>query len=302
MSLIVKILTFPFRALWWVFTLPFRLAGRLLRNTPVYRFFTDEPEELPDMVDVFETVVSPESGIVEHLEQLRGHLFRSLIALVLFVVLSFTFLPQLAELLAGPLGGLEKLQSIGVTEQLNVLMRISLLSGLALALPYITFEIWLFVAPGIRPRSRLLSLAVIPIALFLFLGGVAFAYFAMLPIALPVLLSLLPGIQSNPTATDYFEFVTNLLLGVGGMFEFPLVIFALALMGLIRPQVLLQHWRIAIMVIAVIAAMLTPTTDPVNMGLLMLPMTVLYFLSVFFSWLAHLIRKNDDPNKASRAG
>ena len=110
------------------------------------------------------------------------------------------------------------------------------------------------------------------------------------PSALPFLLNFL-GIQAQLRPQSYFDFVTGLLFWIGIAFEFPLVIYVLTAMGFIKPRVLAQQWRIAIIVIAVLAAAITPTVDPVNMGLVMLPMSLLYFISIVLSFIAYAGRR-----------
>jgi sec-independent protein translocase protein TatC len=164
-------------------------------------------------------------------------------------------------------------------------MLVALVTGFALALPYIAFELWLFMAPGLHARARRQGLLGIPLALIFFLGGVAFAYFLLLPTALPFLLNFM-GIHTIPRVSSYVNFVTGLLFWIGISFEFPLVVYVVTLMGLIKPRALAKGWRYAIIIIAVLAAAVTPTVDPVNMGLVMLPMILLYFLSIGLSYMA----------------
>lgn len=164
-------------------------------------------------------------------------------------------------------------------------MRIALLGGFALALPYITFELYLFIAPGIRARSRVIGLLAIPVAFLFFIGGMAFAYFVMMPTALPFLINFM-GIKTVPRPASYVKFVTGLMFWIGIAFEFPLIIFAMAGMGLVRAEDLMKQWRIAVVVIAIISATITPTIDPVNMALVMGPLIVLYFLSIGLAKIA----------------
>ena len=175
--------------------------------------------------------------------------------------------------------------AIEVTEPIGTVMRVSLLTGFAIAFPYIALEIWMFVAPGLHLRSRLWSLLAIPVATSFFLGGMAFAYFVMLPAALPFLLNFM-GIETIPRPASYIQFITTILFWIGVAFEFPLVIFLLAKIGLIHAKTLQQQWRIAIVVIAIISALITPTIDPVNMALVMGPMIFLYFFSIFLAKIA----------------
>jgi sec-independent protein translocase protein TatC len=164
-------------------------------------------------------------------------------------------------------------------------MRVALLAGFALALPYIAFELWLFIAPGLKPRSRVYGLIALPSTAILFILGMAFAYFIMLPTALPFLLHFM-GITTIPRPSNYVTFVTGLMFWIGVAFEFPLVVFVLAEVGLVKAKQLKDQWRLAIVIIAVIAAVVTPTVDPINMSLVMAPMTILYFLSVGLAYFA----------------
>ena len=117
------------------------------------------------------------------------------------------------------------------------------------------------------------------------MAGVAFAYFVMLPTALPFLIEFL-GIRTTPRLSNYFNFVTNLLFWIGMSFETPLFVFVLARLKLVTARGLARQWRIAVVVIAILSAVITPTPDPINMGLLMLPLFLLYWLSVFMAFLA----------------
>lgn len=229
--------------------------------------------------------VFEEMSVLSHVKELRKRLLVAVIALLVTTVASFAFSQQIAELLAKPIGGLSVLESIDVTENVSVFMKISLLSGVILALPVIVFEILAFILPGLNPNERTWVWVMIPMATLFFVGGVLFAYFFLLPTALPFLLDFM-GISTAPRPGNYFGFVLNLLFWVGVAFELPLVIFLLARLGVVTARQLIKQWRIAIVVIAVVAATITPTPDPVNMGLMMLPLTVLYLISILFASFA----------------
>jgi sec-independent protein translocase protein TatC len=143
------------------------------------------------------------------------------------------------------------------------------------------------------PRSRQVSLLAIPLVMVFFVGGMAFAFFNMLPTALPFLLNFL-GVATKLRPGSYFNFVTSLMFWIGIAFEFPLVILALSLVGIVKYQMLIKQWRIAVILIAILSAVITPTVDPVNMALVMGPMIALYFLSIFFSYLVHLANRKKD--------
>lgn len=285
-----------FSGLWWLVTAPFRLLWGMISFPfrsfrQIREFLTDEPEE-HDLVDVLSTTISDKDirqSLWDHVEDLRKHLLRSLLALSLAVGISFIFTQPLIRYMAEPVGGLETLRAIEVTESIGVFMKVALLSGLALSLPYIAFEFWLFAAPGLKPRSRSFGLIAIPVATLLFLCGMAFAYYVMMPAALEFLLDFM-GIQAELRPASYFSFVTSVMFWIGISFEFPLVIYALTSIGFIKPKVLAEQWRLAIVIIAVLAAAITPTVDPVNMALVMVPMTLLYFISIGLSRIAYRAR------------
>jgi len=302
------ILSAPFRLLFWLLLLPFKLVGRFLnwlispikeriKDGRIYRFMAEVPEERPVM-DAFNDAVENPQGILDQLDEVRAHLGRALLALAVAVVVSFYFAADMIDFLARPIGGMEKLQAIEVTEPIAVFMRVALFAGIALSTPYIAFEVWRFFAPGLMPKARQIGLLGIPAALIFFLSGAAFAYFVMMPTALPFLLGFLE-IETNIRPSSYIIFVTGLMFWIGVAFQFPLIILVLSWMGLVKPEMLLKHWRIAIVAIAVLAAAITPTIDPVNMALVMLPMTALYFLSIFFSWIANMGKKEPKQENAT---
>jgi sec-independent protein translocase protein TatC len=266
-----RIVTFPIR----VITAPFRAVSN---------FLNQEPEEA-DAGDILALTFERPQLLVDHLEALRHHLLRALVFMVITTGLSFAFARQILEFLTSPVGGLAALRSIEVTESIGAFMRVSLLSGLVLALPYILFEAFLFVNPALRPPERKLVIVLIPVGTLLFVSGMAFAYFVMLPAALPFLINFM-GIQAELRPSSYIQFVTSILFWIGVAFEFPLIVYILASIGLVRGDTLWRGWRVAIVAIAVLSAAITPTIDPINMGLVMAPMTLLYFLSIGLAFIA----------------
>lgn len=291
-----------FKALWRVITFPFVLLFNIIAFPfrglrSIGQFLNEEPPEDRPLIDTFSSLATEaetRASLWEHVDALRMHLLRIVIALAIGVGISFYFTVPLMSYLAIPVGGLENLQAIEVTEEVGVFMRVALTSGIAIMLPYIAFEIWLFAAPGLRARERKYGLFGIPLATLLFLTGIAFTYFILLPAALPFLAGF-TNIQQFWTARDYFGFVTGLMIWIGLFFEFPLVIYILTSMGLVRPDVLAKQWRLAIIIIAILAAAVTPTVDPVNMGLVMLPMSLLYFISIGLSYIAYAGRRRNRP-------
>ena len=283
-----RIVTAPFRFIYAVIAFPFRAIARF-KN-----FLNTEPDERP-LADVFVDLTTSKDTrqmMWDQVEALRMHLLRSILFLVLTVGISFLFTKQVIDYLALPIGGLDTLKAIDVTESVSVFMKVALMCGGALAIPYIALELWLFAAPGLKPRERKMGLAGIPLATIFFLGGAAFTFFLMLPTALPFLNKFM-GMRSEWRPSSYFSFVTGLMFWIGVSFEFPLVIYVLTAIGLIKPQVLAEQWRIAIVIIAVVAAIITPTIDPVNQGLVMAPMILLYFVSIGLSHLAYAGRRRN---------
>lgn len=291
--MIKKILLSPLLLIRWLLMLPLRSLKWIgngiaawFGNTRLGRFFNEVPED-NSIVDSASQVIEDPSSFFDQIEIARRHLFRAVIALILSVIISFSFTEQLIAFLSEPVGGIGNLQAIEVTESIGVFMRVALLAGVALASPYIIFEIWFFIAPGLMPKARKISLLIIPFGFLFFLGGVAFSYIFLLPTSLPFLLDFM-GVATRLRPQSYFNFITGILFWIGVAFEFPLVIFGTSMAGITNPAGLFKQWRIAVLVIAVVAAMVTPTIDPVNMALVMAPMIILYFLSIFFSWLARL--------------
>jgi len=221
----------------------------------------------------------------EHVEELRKRLLIALVALTAATLASFFFADKVIYLLAKPVGSLDALQSIEVTENVSVFMRVSLLCGVAISMPVILYEILVFILPGLKNNEKhWVYLAIIFGSLF-FLAGAAFAYFVMLPSSLTFLIDFL-AVETKPRLSSYINFITSLIFWMGVGFQFPLLVFALAKFRVISARSLAKGWRYGVVIIAVLAAMITPTVDPVNMALLMAPLCILYALSVFFAYLA----------------
>jgi sec-independent protein translocase protein TatC len=249
-------------------------------NTPSLKNNESLPAEDPDA----------QMSLMEHLTELRDRLVRASLALLIATAISFIFANRLVEFLTVPVGGREMLQSIEVTENVGVFMRVSLISGFVLAMPVIVYQFIRFIVPGLTREERRYLWIIVPSASLLFLAGVAFAYFVLLRAALPFLLSFL-DIPTAPRPKSYFGFVARLMFWLGVSFQTPLILAFLARLGVITPEALKKNRKYAIVVIAVIAAAITPTVDPVNMLLVMVPLFFLYELGVFLSRLTYRPRK-----------
>ena len=226
-----------------------------------------------------------EMPFLDHIEELRRRLLVMMIALVIGSIIASIFTEQIIRLLAQPVGGLIHLQSIEVTENVGVFMRVALTAGVLLAMPVIVYELLMFIVPGLLPKERKWVYLAVPFASILFAGGVVFTYYVLLPPAINFLVRFL-GVSTTPRLSNYIGFITNLMFWIGLSFETPLLIFILAKLKVVTGKQLLKGWRIAVVVTAILAAVITPTVDPINMGLLMLPMMALYMLSVILAFLA----------------
>ena len=281
-----RVVSFPFRLVFDILAFPFRQIARFVR------FLNTEPEEhqLGEVISGIVTDKSVRAFLWAEIESLRRHLLRAVLAVLVAVGVSFAYTVPVMEFLTRPIGGLANLQAIQVTEEVGVFMKIALSLGVTIAFPYIIFEIWWFAAPGLKPRERKFGLAAIPFATLLFISGMAFTYYLMIPAALPILGGF-TEIAQDWTANEYFDFVNGLIFWMGIFFEFPLILYVLTAVGIVKPKALAEQWRIAIIIIAVIAAVITPTVDPLSMGLVMAPLSVLYFISIGLSFIAYAGRR-----------
>jgi sec-independent protein translocase protein TatC len=276
----------PMRALGRTLSAPYRFFRERVNRTTekTQKLISEKPDDTP-IPDVIAKVVAHPEALWEHVNDLRKHLFRSVAFLAVTTVISFFFASYIIDYLARPIGGISHLQAIEVTEPIGVFMKVALLSGFALALPFIALQLWLFIVPGISRRSAMMGILAIPAVVIFFVAGMAFAFYVMVPTALPFLLNFM-GIPTLPRPASYMSFTVGLMFWVGIAFEFPLIIFVLANVGLVKADMLIKQWRIAMVGIAVLAAAITPTVDPVNMAMVMLPMAGLYFLSIGLAKIA----------------
>ena len=276
----------PLRKIWQGILAPFRWLGKVVslpfRKTAA--FFSDEPDDSP-VSDSLQLAFDQPDSFLEHVGALRKHLLRALVVLILCSVVAFIYLPQLLEFISGPIDGMDQLTAVDVTEPISVGMRVVLLAAFAVALPYIILEIFLFVGPALSRRARLIGLLAIPLVTVFFFGGMAFTYYLILPTGLPVLLNFLE-LETQIRPSSYVRFTTGLMFWIGLVFEFPLLAYLLSAMRILSPGALVKNWRIAVVVIAVLAALITPTIDPINMLLVMVPLLFLYVVSILLSFLA----------------
>ena len=224
--------------------------------------------------------------LMEHLKELRTRLIRAFIALFITTGISFIFAKQVLIILIAPMGDTPP-QALKPTESLGNYMKVALISGVTLAMPFIVYQVGRFLAPGLTKKEKRYLFVLVPGATLCFVTGVAFAYFVMLPAAIPFLQGFMADIIEQRWAIgEYLSFVTSLLLWIGLAFELPLFVYFLAKIGLIDTEMLTKNRKYAIVLIAVVAAVITPTVDPLNMALVMGPLVVLYELGVLLSRFA----------------
>lgn len=223
-----------------------------------------------------------ELPLLEHLEELALTLRSAAVVLFVFSLVGLFFAERILAILIAPYGG--KLQVLGPTEGISILIRVGLTVGAAASSPIVIYLLLQFVTPALEAHERRPVLLIIPSAFLLFAAGAAFAWFIMIPAAIDFLANFELNIFNIEwTAERYVPFVLSLTLWVGVSFEMPLVFMFLGRLGIVSPRQLLQRWRYAVVVIAVIAAAITPTVDPFNMMLVMLPLIGLYFLSIMLT-------------------
>lgn len=217
--------------------------------------------------------------ILEHLHELRRRLTWAVAALLLGTIVSFVFAEELLAFLIEPYGA--RVQAISPTDTIETYFKVAIVSGAILTMPVILYQVWLFVSPGLEPRERRLVYVFVPAAFGLFLTGIVFSWLVLLPAAIRFLADFMPEIFTVEwTAPEYIGFTTSFLFWIGVSFEMPLIVYLLARVGIVTAKTLREHWRVALVVIAILAAVITPSIDPVTMLLTMAPLVVLYLMSI----------------------
>lgn len=220
-----------------------------------------------------------------HLNELRLRLTYAAVAVLVTTALSFIFASHLLQFLiqpyAGSISGGAELQTLRPTEGIETYFRVSLLSGFVLAMPVILFQFWRFIRPGLSKNEEKYVYLFIPSALFLFGLGIAFAWYVLAPAAIYFLANFMPDIfRAEWTGQEYLSFITRLLLWIGLSFQMPIVIYMVSRVGLVTAEMMRKQWRVAVVLISVLAAVITPSIDPVTMLLTMAPLLALYVLSI----------------------
>jgi sec-independent protein translocase protein TatC len=241
-------------------------------------------------------------SFMEHLEELRARIIRALYGLLVAFVFALVFAGKLWDIVSDP--AVEALKHLHVDppqlaqltpmESFSIIwVKLPLLCSVFLASPWIVYQVWAFIAPGLYKKERNWALPFVLLTAGLFIGGGCFAYFLAFRYGLEFLLGI--GMSNNVrpvvSITEYFDLFVNVTLGVALVFELPVLIFLLTLLHVLSPRFLMRHSRYAILIIVIVAAIITPTPDVFNLMLFAIPMCALYFVGVFASYLLVLRRE-----------
>jgi len=228
----------------------------------------------------------------EHLVELRKRIINSLASIVIGAAIGWVIAPHFVNLMVKPMTKAlsnahldPKLVYSHPAGYLNLLITCSIYIGIVLASPWVLYQIWQFVAPALYKHERSAITGFLFSTVFLFLMGIAFGYFISLPYVLRFLISFQGPVVPLINIDEYFDLILLVLLGLGLVFELPILIFFLTLFGIVTPKFLITNFRYALLVITILAAVLTPSPDALSMVLFMLVLVALYFLGVGVSWM-----------------
>ena len=224
-----------------------------------------------------------ELSLIEHLMELRTRLVVAAVAVGITTLIAFFFSVPIVKFLLAP-SGVARCIALSPTENFTTFMRVSLFAGVALAMPVLLYELYAYVDPALLPHERRFALTSGPFVLGLFVGGMAFCYYVLLPNALKFLITFGSDVIENQLrCSEYLSFVTTFILGLGIVFEMPAIIVALVRIGVVQRRWLTSVRRYMFLAVFVIGAVITPTPDPFNQTLVALPLYLLYELGLLIS-------------------
>jgi sec-independent protein translocase protein TatC len=233
-------------------------------------------------------------SLLEHLEELRNRILRTVIALAVAIVPCWIYVGPIFDFLAKPVQRAlppgQKLAFLGLTDPFILYFKVAALAAVFLASPFLLYQLWAFVSPGLYRREKLYALPFVFFATLFFLSGGAFAYYIAFPYAVQFLLSMGESFQAVITIERYFGFLLTVILGLGLMFELPIVILLFSIMGVVTPMFLLRYFRHAVIIIFIVAAIITPTPDIVNLCLFAVPALFLYLLGIGAAFVVQRVR------------
>ncbi|MGA2634668.1 MAG: twin-arginine translocase subunit TatC [Terracidiphilus sp.] len=235
----------------------------------------------------------PGMSLMEHLDELRKRIVRSAIFLALGFFVSWFMRDRFVNIIQAPLEHIGKtLVFTHPMDPLNLQLQVSLVGGAILASPFILFQVWLFIAPGLYQKERRFVVPFMAATVGLFLTGAAFGYFWVLPGALKILIvDFGKNFTSMVTIEEYSSFFLSIILGLGISFEMPILIFFLAMFGIVSPRFLWKNMRYAVLAVFLVAAVICPSPDPWTMCIYAVPMLLLYVVGIGVAWWVHPSRR-----------
>ncbi|OFV82152.1 MAG: twin arginine-targeting protein translocase TatC [Acidobacteria bacterium RBG_13_68_16] len=227
--------------------------------------------------------------LLEHLEELRRRLAWSIAAILVGFLLCWYWAPPIFAWLSVPITQFlppgEKLAFTGLVDPFMLYMKVALLAGIFLASPVILYQFWLFVSPALYRHERHIVVPFVAFTTVFFLGGGYFGYKVAFPMVVHFLLQVGQGFRQVVTINEYFSMASKVILGLGLVFELPVLILLLSRLGIVTHRFLLKYFRYAVLVIFLIAAVITPTPDIPTQCVFALPMIALYLLGVLVAWV-----------------
>jgi sec-independent protein translocase protein TatC len=243
----------------------------------------------------------PGMSLMEHLEELRKRIVHSAAYLAVGFFVCWFFRERIVRFFQAPLSKLGiKLSYTHPMDPLNFDLQVALLGGAIVASPFILYQVWLFIAPGLYQKERRFVVPFMSATIALFLTGACFGYFFVLPGALKILIFGF-GKEFNPVVTieEYTGFFLSIILGLGVSFEMPILIFFLALFGIVSPKFLWKNIRYAILAVFLVAAVICPSPDPWTMCVYAVPMLTLYVIGIGVAWWVHPDRRKKKAQEAA---
>jgi sec-independent protein translocase protein TatC len=231
-----------------------------------------------------------EMGFLDHLEELRSRLFKSVVGILIGCIIIGYFGDEVMNLvlLKPALDAKVQLQNIEPFGQAFLYFKVIFLCGIILSFPWVLYQVWAFVAPGLYMTERRWAARITVITSICFLAGVAFGYFLLIPSMMSYVSQFAnPNIENNIAVGNYFSFLVNMLLAAGLIFELPMVTFVLARVGIVSSKLMSTYRRHSIVVILILAAVITPSPDPVTQLMVAVPLWILYEISVVIAAFAN---------------
>jgi sec-independent protein translocase protein TatC len=229
-------------------------------------------------------------SFLEHLDELRKRIINAVLGVLVGVIVSFFFIQEIYVFLTGPavrsLPPGRQLMYTQPGEAFSLYVQISLIAGAVFASPLIMYQVWKFIAPGLYTNEKRFAIPFVLFSTIGFIGGAAFNHYLAFPFIMVFFGSFdTPSLAFMPRLADVFGLYTKLLLGIGVVFQMPTVVFFLAKMGVVSARFLIKQFKMALLLIFIIAAVITPTGDPMTLGIFAAPMIVLYGVSIVVAWL-----------------